>query len=119
MDDLDIPEQTAPKGRSVSALTAMVPCMLPRSADTDTRWEAFRRYAGLDHDNFVVGSFGGSPEMATELANLAIVGIKRATASLARDYGEGREPTPRPGDFVIMLDGKERPRSSGEPPRSR
>jgi hypothetical protein len=43
--------------------------MLPRSADTDTPWEAFRRYGGLDHDNYVVGSFGGSPEMATELAD--------------------------------------------------
>jgi hypothetical protein len=50
--------------------------MLPRSADTDTRWEAFHRYAGLDHDNYVVGSFGGSPEMATELAGLVIAGIK-------------------------------------------
>jgi uncharacterized protein YhfF len=29
---------------------------------------------------------------------------------LARDYGEGRHPTPRPGDFVIMLDGQKRPR---------
>jgi len=82
--------RTAPKGRSVGALTAIVPCMLPRSADTDTRWEAFRRYAGLDHDNYVVGSFDGSPEMATELANLAIIGVKRAVASLTLDYGEGR-----------------------------
>jgi hypothetical protein len=44
--------------------------MLPRSADTDARWEASRRYAGLDHDNYVVGSFGSSAEMATELAGL-------------------------------------------------
>ncbi len=48
--------------------------------------------------------------MATELADLVIAGIKRATASLARDYGEGSEPTPRRGDFVIMLDGGSRPR---------
>jgi hypothetical protein len=34
--------------------------------------EAFRRYAGLDHDNYVAGSFGDSPEMATELADLVI-----------------------------------------------
>jgi hypothetical protein len=31
---------------------------------------------------------------------LVIAGIKRATASLARDYSEGHEPTPKPGDFV-------------------
>jgi hypothetical protein len=46
--------------------------VLPRSPHTDAFWEAFRRYAGLDHDNYVVGSFGDSPEMATELADLVI-----------------------------------------------
>ena len=48
--------------------------------------------------------------MATELADLVIAGIKRATASLARDYGEGREPTPSRDDSVIMPDGGSRPR---------
>ena len=42
--------------------------------------------------------------MATELADLVVAGIKRVTASLARDYGKGREPTPKLGDFVMMLD---------------
>jgi len=84
--------------------------MLPRSPDTDTFWQAFRRHAGLDHGNYVVGSFGDSPEMATELADLAMAGIKRGTVGLARDYGEGREPMPKPGDFVMMLDGERRPR---------
>jgi uncharacterized protein YhfF len=72
---------------------------------------------------YVVGTFGDSPEMATELADLVMAGIESATASfalwaslaasppsLARDYGEGREPMPQPGDFVIMLDGVGRPR---------
>jgi len=72
--------------------------MLPRSAKTDAFWQPFRLYARLDHDNYVVGSFGDTPEMATELADLVIAGTKSATASLARDYGEGREPTPRTGD---------------------
>ena len=84
--------------------------MLPRSSDTDAFWQAFRRYAGVDHGNYVVASFGDSPDMATELADLVIAGIKRATASLARDYGEGRDPTPKPGDFVMMLDGEGQPR---------
>jgi uncharacterized protein YhfF len=44
----------------------------------------FARHAGLDHDNYVVGSFGDSPKMATELVDLVRAGIKRATASLAR-----------------------------------
>jgi uncharacterized protein YhfF len=67
----------------------MTRIMLPRNSDPDAFWQAFRRHAGVDHDNYVVGSFGDSAEMATELADLVIAGIKRATASLARDYGDG------------------------------
>jgi uncharacterized protein YhfF len=84
--------------------------VLPKSPDTDAFWRAFRRHAGLDHDNYVVESFGDSPKMATELADLAMAGIKRATASLLRDYRGGREPMPKPGDFVMMLDGEGQPR---------
>jgi uncharacterized protein YhfF len=83
--------------------------MLPRTADADAFRQEFRRYAGLDHDNHLVGSFAIPSEVATELADLVIDGTKRATASLAHDYGEG-EPTPRPSDFAIMLDGEGCPR---------
>jgi hypothetical protein len=88
-----------------------------RAAVVVDHWEAFRRYAGLDHDNYAVASFGDSPEMAAELVDLVIAGIKRATASLARGYGEGREPVPKRGDFVIVLDGEGIRGSSGEPQR--
>jgi uncharacterized protein YhfF len=87
----------------------MMPGMLPRSAEAVAFWQAFRRCAGLDHDNYVVGSFSDSPYMATELAELVIAGPKRATASLARDYEAGA-PMPKPGDFVVMLDGQGHPR---------
>jgi uncharacterized protein YhfF len=89
---------------------AVIQIMLPRTAQTQSFWRAFRRHTGLDHDNYLVGSFGDSPKMATELADLVVAGIKRATASLVRDYGDGREPMPKPGDFVMMLDGDGRPR---------
>jgi hypothetical protein len=76
------------------------PVACPREPpETDAFWQAFRRYAGLDHNNYTVGSFGDSAEMATELADLVVAGIERATASLARDYGDGREPMPKPLDL--------------------
>ena len=78
--------------------------MLARSPETGSFWQGFRRYAGADHDDYIVGSFGDSPKMATELADLVVAGIKRATASAARDDGQGREPMPKPGDLVMMLD---------------
>jgi hypothetical protein len=66
--------------------------------------QGFWRYVEVDHDNYIVGSFGDSPKLATELTDLVVAGIKSATASLARDYGRRREPMPKPGDFVMMLD---------------
>src|SRR5260370_22037950 len=86
-------------------------CMWPRSSVVDAFWQAFRCYFGLDHDNYTVGSFGDYPDIATELADLAMAGIKRATASLAHDYEDGREPIPRLGEFVMMLHAEARPRS--------
>jgi hypothetical protein len=44
-------------------------------------WEAFGRHAGLDHENYVVGSSGDTSELATERADLVIAGTKRVTAS--------------------------------------
>ena len=54
---------------------------MPQTRYTDVFWQAFRRLAGLDHDNYVVGPSGDSAEMATELAGLVLGGIKTATAS--------------------------------------
>jgi uncharacterized protein YhfF len=48
--------------------------------------------------------------MADELLELVLAGIKRATASLGRDYGEGRDPLPAVGDHVVVVDGRNKPR---------
>jgi uncharacterized protein YhfF len=48
------------------------------------------------------------------VTDLVIAEFKRATASLACDYGEGCEATPRPADFVIVSDGESRPRFMGQ-----
>ena len=42
-----------------------------------------RTHRILDHENYVVGSFGDTSEMATERADLVIAGTKRVTASFA------------------------------------
>lgn len=78
----------------------MLPGVLPRTADTDAFWEAFRRHAGLDHDNYVVGSFGDTPEMATELADLVIIeinlGLLPRLRLFARSLGQRRRWTKTP-----------------------
>ena len=82
-----------------------------RSALTDELWRAYRDAAGLDHDNYDVVAFGDGAEMATELAELTVAGIKRATAGLVRQFGPEGEAAPVLGGFVVLLDGAGRPRA--------
>jgi uncharacterized protein YhfF len=82
-----------------------------RSDLTDEFWRAYRDAAGLDHDNYDVVAFGDGAEMATELAELTVAGIKRATAGLVRQFGPGGEAAPVVGGFVVLVDGADRPRA--------
>lgn len=82
-----------------------------RSALTDEFWRAYREAVGLDHDDYDVVAFGDGAEMATELAELTVAGIKRATAGLVRQFGPGGEAAPVLGGFVVLLDGAGRPRA--------
>ena len=82
-----------------------------RSVVTDEFWRAYRNAAGLDHDRYDVVAFGDGAEMATELAELTVAGIKRATAGLVRQFGGDGEAAPVLGGFVMLLDGAGRPRA--------
>ena len=82
-----------------------------RSALTDRFWRDYREAAGLDHDHYDVVAFGDTLEMATELANLVVAGIKRATAGLARQFGPGGEAQPVVGGYVVLVEGSGRPRA--------
>lgn len=81
-----------------------------RAPAVEAFWAAYRTAAGLGHDRYDVVAMGDSPALADELAALIVSGPKRATASLDRDYGEGRAPRPAVGDHVLVLDGAGRPR---------
>jgi uncharacterized protein YhfF len=82
-----------------------------RSALTDEFWRGYRDAVGLHHDDYDVVAFGDGPEMATELAELTVAGIKRATAGLLRQFGPGKEQPPVLGGHVVLLDGARRPRA--------
>jgi len=82
-----------------------------RSDLTDEFWRRYRDAAGLHHDDYDVVAFGDGPEMATELAELTVAGIKRATAGLVRQFGPDGEPPPVVGGYVVLLDGAHRPRA--------
>lgn len=76
-----------------------------RSPSTDALWAAYGRHAGLNHDDYEVVAFGGDdPALATELAELVLVGRKRATAALQSEFDAGEAP-PVVGGFVVVVDG--------------
>jgi uncharacterized protein YhfF len=82
-----------------------------RSARTEEFWRGYRDAAGLHHDLYDVVAFGNGPDMATELAELTVAGIKRATAGLVRQFGPDGEPQPVVGGYVVLVDGAGRPRA--------
>jgi len=69
-------------------------------------WAEFVAATGVDGP-YEAWAFGDPslPELATELALLVRDGPKRATAGLASDYEDGKEPMPKPGDLNLILDG--------------
>ena len=82
-----------------------------RSALTDEFWRGYRNASGLHHDDYDVVAFGDGPQMATELAELTVAGIKRATAGLVRQFGPGGEAPPVAGGYVVLLEGTDQPRA--------
>jgi uncharacterized protein YhfF len=54
--------------------------------------------------------FGDSSDLADELATQVVVGEKHATTTLLRDFTELGKPMPKPGDFSVVIDGKNSPR---------
>ena len=82
-----------------------------RTVLTEEFWREYRNAASLDHDTYEVVTFGDSPGMATELAELTVTGIKRATAGLVRQFGPDGEAAPIRGGYVVLLDGIAQPRA--------
>jgi hypothetical protein len=52
---------------------------MPQTRYADVFWQPFRRLAGPDHDNYVVGPSGDSAEMGPNWPILVVAGIKRAS----------------------------------------
>jgi uncharacterized protein YhfF len=88
----------------VSGFTAV------KTDDTDSFFRAFKADAKVDADDYTVVNFGDSETMSDELLKLVLSGIKRATASLVRDFHARGEPIPKVGDYAVVVDGRNKPR---------
>jgi hypothetical protein len=78
---------------------------------TQTFWDSFRRFEGLNSDAYAVTYFRTSPAVADDLLSMIVEGAKRATAGPMHYFGEGREESlPIVGDYTILLDRRSHPR---------
>jgi uncharacterized protein YhfF len=73
-------------------------------------WDAYAASARVGLKNFAVLRFGDNANLADELATQVVTGVKRAATSLLRDFTELGKPMPKPGNYSVVIDGKNSPR---------
>ena len=82
-----------------------------QKAAIEAFWLEYQRECKVNVPGFAASAFGHTRVLADGLAELVRSGIKRAHASLERDFqGEG-ETLPRPADHLVVLDGQGRPQA--------
>ena len=82
-----------------------------RSAEIEAFWLAYQRERGVKVEGFAATALGHTRALADTLAELVAGGVKRAHASLLRDFEKDLEPLPQPGEHVVVLDGDGLPRA--------
>jgi uncharacterized protein YhfF len=74
-------------------------------------WLEYQRSCNVKVPGFAAGPLGHTRALADELAELVLGGIKRAHATLERDFTAAGDSLPAPGDHLVVLDGRGRPRA--------
>jgi uncharacterized protein YhfF len=82
-----------------------------RKEEIEPFWLDYQRASGVKVEGFSAGALGHTHVLADELAALVLSGVKRAHATLHRDFQKDLEPLPQPGDHLVVLDGQGQPRA--------
>ncbi len=72
-------------------------------------WLQYQRACDVKVEGFSASALGHTRALADALAELVAAGIKRAHASLRRDFQQSLEPLPKPHEHLVVLDGDGRP----------
>ena len=80
-----------------------------RTDATDSFFRAFKADTGVAAEDYLVVALGHDEMTSDEGLQLVRLGITRATAAPASDFGEA-VPLPKVGDHAILLDGRDNPR---------
>lgn len=76
-----------------------------RASDIEALWLAYQRERKVKVEGFSASALGHRRDLADTLAELILSGVKRAHATLLRDFEKDLEPLPQPGDHLVVLDG--------------
>ena len=82
-----------------------------RAQDIEPFWLAYQRAEGVKVEGFSASALADTRALADERADLVLAGIKRAHATLRRDFQQDLDPLPQIGDHLVVLDGAGQPRA--------
>ena len=74
-------------------------------------WLDYQRHCNVSVAGFAATTLGHSRAVADQLAELIVAGVKRAQATLEHDFTADNDALPQPGDHLVVLDGRGRPRA--------
>lgn len=90
----------------------MSPAPAPgRRDEIEAFWLDYQRACQVRVEGFSATAYGPTRAVADELAALVVEGHKRAHATLERDFEAEGDALPRPGEHVVVLDGRGSPRA--------
>ena len=82
-----------------------------RKDEIEPFWLAYQRACNVTVEGFSAAALGHTRALADEFAELVLSGVKRAQATLHRDFQKDLEALPQPGDHLVVLDGEGTPRA--------
>lgn len=82
-----------------------------RAAEIEPFWLAYQRECQVKVPGFAATALADTYAVADELAELVLSGVKRAHATLHRDFQQELDPLPQIGDHLVVLDGAGTPRA--------
>jgi uncharacterized protein YhfF len=74
-------------------------------------WLEYQRACQVKVEGFAAAPLGSSRILADERALLVMQGVKRAHATLRREFEKDLEPLPAVGEHLVVLDGAGQPRA--------
>lgn len=74
-------------------------------------WLAYQRACAVKVEGFAATALGSTRGVSDTLAELVSGGVKRAHATLRRDFEKDLDPLPQPGDHLVVLDGAGTPQA--------